>query len=374
MIPENFGYGQDQEVFRGSVRKFLEKEAPAEKVRQWMETEKGDEPAIYRQMAELGWLGLVIPEEHDGLGLPTLDLAVLCEEMGRKVLPSPFFGTLLASVALAYAGDEEQKKRYLPRLASGEISAALAVSDENGSWSPEHGKSTAAKTADGIKLQGKKLHVTDAESAGLILATVKEAEGPSLFAIELPAEGVEVVPETLVDATRRSAQVLFNGVIVQESARIGDPGGAADAIREAYLKGWIALAGEAVGGAMTLLEITVDYAKVREQFGKPIGAFQAVKFPLVDMMIAAESARSLLYAAAAAVDHEPERAELLCRMAKAACSESYAEEAAKSVILHGGIGFTWECDVHLYFKRAQWIKFALGDPAWHRRKIGELLA
>jgi alkylation response protein AidB-like acyl-CoA dehydrogenase len=220
-------------------------------------------------------------------------------------------------------------------------------------------------------LDGAKLLVPDAPSAQLILGTFREGPGVSLFAVNVSAKGVALSADSLGDQTRRSGLVAFKGVAVEEGARVGPTGRGLDALSRVMPRVWTALAAEMAGGAERAFQITLDYAKAREQFGKQIGAFQAVKHPLVNVMVDIEMTRSLVYCAAAALDHEPESAPRLARMAKALASDTYANAVARAVQLHGGIGFTWECDVHLFFKRAQWSKFAFGDAAYHRRHIAD---
>jgi alkylation response protein AidB-like acyl-CoA dehydrogenase len=282
-------------------------------------------------------------------------------------------GTLFAALVIREAGSPAQKGAWLPKIAAGDLRGAVAITEEEGGWDPAAVKATATKGADGIALAGAKTLVLDAPSADLIIGTFREREGVSLFAVEAGARGVSVSPDSLVDATRRSALVRFEGAVVPESARLGKPGAAQAALAKVMPRVWTALAAEMAGGADRILGITVDYAKVREQFDRQIGAFQAVKHPLVDVMVGVEMTRSLLYRAAAAIDHEPESAERLSRMAKALASDVYSNAAARGVQLHGGIGFTWECDVHLFFKRAQWSKFAFGDAAHHRKRIADLV-
>jgi len=374
MIPDDFGYGEDQSILRREARKALESWCTLETVRKVMETPSGYDEAMWNRMAEMGWLGLAVPEEHGGSDLSMVSLATLAEEMGRALLPSPFLGTLFATLVIREAGSAAQQKAWLPRIVAGDLKAAVATMEKESGWDLSVASATAEKKGDRIALSGAKHLVADVPSAGLIIGTFREPEGLSLFAVESGAEGVRVSPDLLVDQTRRSGCVEFSGVQVKDDARIGAPGSALATLSSVMPRMWTALAAEMAGGTDRILAITVDYAKVREQFGKPIGAFQAVKHPLVNVMVDVEMTRSLVYRAAAAIDHEPESAERLARMAKALASDTYANAVAKAVQLHGGIGFTWECDVHLFFKRAQWSKFALGDASHHRRRIAELVS
>ena len=373
MIPDDFGYGEDQSILRREARRALESRCTLEMVRRVMETPSGYDEELWKKMAEMGWLGLAVPEEHGGSDLSMVSLATLAEEMGRALLPSPFLGTLFATLVIREAGNPAQQKAWLPRIVAGDLKGAVATMEEEGGWDLSVVAATAKKKGSVIALSGAKHLVIDASAADLMFGTFSEPEGISLFAVEPGAPGVKISADLLVDQTRRSGCVEFSGVEVNDDARIGAPGSALATLARVLPRIWTALAAEMAGGTDRLLAITVDYAKVREQFGKQIGAFQAVKHPLVNVMTDVEMTRSLVYRAAAAIDHEPESAERLSRMAKALASDTYANAVAKAVQLHGGIGFTWECDVHLFFKRAQWSKFAFGDAAHHRRRIAELV-
>ncbi len=373
MIPDDFGYGEDQSILRQEARKFLEAECNLQKVRKVMETDAGYEEETWKRLAEMGWLGLAVPEDQGGSGLGMVSLAVLMEEMGRALLPSPFFGTLLATLAIREGGSGEQKAKWLPAIAAGELKGTLAMMEAEGGWDIDRVGATARTEGESVLLDGVKALVPDAPGAGLIIGTFREGEGVSLYAVPQGAEGLRVEQDSLVDQTRRCGLVTFKGVSVSPADRLGESGRGGDILRKILPGIWIALAAEMAGGTERVFQITLDYAKVREQFGKPIGAFQAVKHPLVNVMVDIETTRSLLYLAAATLDNEPESAERVARMAKAQASDAYASAVARAVQLHGGIGFTWECDVHLFFKRAQWSKFAFGDAAWHRRTIADMV-
>ncbi|UQA60331.1 acyl-CoA dehydrogenase family protein [Polyangium aurulentum] len=373
VIPDDFGYGEEQAMLRREARKVLEGASTTAAVRGWMETPAGFDEGMWRTAAEAGWLGLAVPAEHGGSGLGAVSLAVLMEEMGRALLPLPFFGALFTTLVLNEAGSDAQKAQWLPDLAEGKLFGAVGTEERAGGWDHAHVEDSARREGDGILLSGQKDLVVDAPSANLVIATFREEAGPSLFAVEARSPGVTLLPDELVDATRRSGAVQFGGVRVGEEARIGAPGAALSILGRVMPRIWAALAAEMVGGADRLLSMTVEYAKIRQQFGRAIGAFQAVKHPLVDVLARVEMTRSLVYRAAAAIDHAPAEGERLARMAKAIASDTYALAAAKAVQLHGGIGFTWECDVQLYFKRAQWSRAAFGDAAHHRRRIAEMV-
>ena len=372
-IPEDFGYGEEPRLLRREARRVLDAECPLSAVRRQIETGAPPDEALWSRAAAMGWLGLAVPEAYGGSDLSMVSLATLMEEMGRALFPAPFLGTLFATLLIRDVATPEQQARWLPAIAEGRLKAAVAALEEEGGWDPAAVAATARRDGDRWLLSGAKPLVVDAPSADLLLGTFREPAGVSLFAFDPRAPGVYLSPDSLVDLTRRSAHVALADVGVAEGARLGAPGGAIAALDRALSRLLVALSAEMAGGADRLLQITVDYAKIREQFGRPIGAFQAVKHPLVDMMIDIELTRSLVYRAAAALDHAPSRAPHLARMAKALASDTCANAAAKAVQLHGGIGFTWECDVHLFFRRAQWCKVAFGDAPHHRKRIAEML-
>jgi alkylation response protein AidB-like acyl-CoA dehydrogenase len=371
-IPIDFGFTQEHELLRDSARRFLEARCPVSEVRRLADDPLGHDPKLWRDMAELGWLGLVLPEAHGGAALGHLHLALLLEEMGRALLPSPFFGCLLAGIAIREGGSEAQRARWLPAIASGETLATLAICEPTASWEPDAVEARAEPADGGFVLRGRKTHVEGAASASLVVAPFRERDGAvALFAVELPAANARVEREIGVDATRRAARVDFEGVRVAASARLAGDG--LGALRATLLRGWAALAAEMVGGADAVLEMTRRYAIVRKQFDRPIGSFQAVKYPLVDTLVGVELARTHALAAAAALDRAPETAAPLARMAKALASEVYPAAARRGVQLHGGFGFTLDCDVQLYFKRALASRGTLGDGVHHRRHLAENL-
>jgi alkylation response protein AidB-like acyl-CoA dehydrogenase len=372
-IPDDFGHREEETLLRREARKLCESASRTEDVRRVMETPAGYDEGTWQKAAEAGWLGLAVPATFGGSEMSATALAVLMEEMGRALLPLPFLGTLFATLVLREAGTDAQKNEFFPAIVEGKRKVAVGALERAGGWNHGHVEASARREGERILLSGEKELVVDAPSAGLFVVTIREPEGPSLFAVPADAPGVTVLPDHLVDATRRSGALRLEDVAVSASARIGAPGEAIAIVDRVMPRMWVALAAEMVGGADRLLGMTVEYAMIRQQFGRPIGAFQAVKHPLVEILARVELTRSLVYRAAAAIDHAPEESERLARMAKAHASDTYALAAAKAVQLHGGIGFTWECDVQLYFKRAQWSRAAFGDAAHHRRRIAEIL-
>ena len=314
----------------------------------------------------------MLPERFGGAGLGWLHLEVLMEEMGRRLVPGPFLGSLLAGIAIERGADDAQRERWLPAIASGETIATLALVEPGGAFEADAIAASADPMNGGFVLRGRKTHVVGAADAGLVVAAFREPSGRvSLFAVELPAPGISVEDEVSIDPTRPTARVAFDGVRVGREARLGGDG--AEALAATSTRGCVALAAEQVGGAESVLQITRQYAIDRKQFDRPIGFFQAVKHPIVDMMCGVELARSLACGAAAALDAGTASAGVHARMAKAMAGDVYAQAVRKGVQLHGGYGFTWDCDVHFYFRRAMWSRPMLGDALHHRRRLASTL-
>jgi alkylation response protein AidB-like acyl-CoA dehydrogenase len=371
-VPKDFGLTEEHELLRDAARRFLTERCTIQEVRRLAEDAGGFDPGLWQEIAELGWLGLTIPEQHGGAGLGALHLALLLEEMGRCLLPAPYLSSVLVAIALERAGSEEQKRRLCAAIASGDTLATLALTEPEGSWEPEHVAATAEPIDGGFVLRGRKTHVQAGEIAGLIIAPFRETSGEiGLFAVELPTKRVSREQEIGVDGTRRTARVDFEGVRVGEEARL--PGGGLPALRTTHVHGHAALAAEMVGAAESTLHLTRDYAIDRKQFDRQIGSFQGVKYPIVDMMVDVELSRTHALAAAAALDCGSHAAATHARMAKAVVSDAFASAVGKAVQIHGGYGFTWDCDVHLYFKRALWSRATLGDAVHHRRHLADEL-
>jgi len=372
-IPADFGWTEEHEVLRQSARRLLEERCPISEVRRLAASPLGHDPALWKEMARLGWLGLVVPEAHGGAGLGHLHLALLLEETGRRLLPAPLLATVLAGFALEAAGSVAECARLAPALASGERVATFAFCDLGGGFETGTIEATADTRDGGFVLRGVKPFVMAGAEAGLVIAPFRERSGElTFFAVDLPTRGVRIETEIGVDPTRRSARLVFDNAFVAASARL-ENGGAAT-LQRVHVRSFAALAAEMVGGAESTLLMTRDYAIARKQFDRQIGAFQAVKHPIVDVMIGVEMARTHVLAAAAALDHARDLAETPARMAKAIASEVYPMAVRRAVQLHGGYGFTWDCDAHFYFKRALWSRAMLGDGAHHRRYLAaELL-
>jgi alkylation response protein AidB-like acyl-CoA dehydrogenase len=375
----DFGFNEEQEMLRKAARDFLAKECSMTYVRRMMEDEVGYSEEIWRKMAELGWTGLIFPESYGGSGLNMVDLVVILEEMGRMVLPGPFFSSvLLGGIAIAEGGSEEQKKSYLAKIASGELKATLAHVEPSGRWDPAGIELEAKADAGGYRLTGTKLFVPDAHVADLILVAArtgkgKAEEGISLFAVEVPKDGVTVTTLKTMDETRKLCEVVFDKVRVGPESLVGRAGEAWPILKRVLDRAKVALCAEMCGGAERVLEMSVEYAKVRVQFDRPIGSFQAIQHKCANMLLQVESAKSATYYAAWAVANDVDEAPLAAAMAKAYTSDAYRIVAGEGIQIHGGIGFTWEHDMHIYFKRAKGSEFTFGDATYNRELVAQLI-
>jgi alkylation response protein AidB-like acyl-CoA dehydrogenase len=371
----DFGFSEEQEMLRASARGLLERECPPAAVRRLMEDERGYDPALWKKMAELGWAGLTIPEEFGGAGLTYVDLALVMEEMGRALLPAPFIWTTMAAEAIRRAGSDAQKRAILPKIAAGETIATIAWMEPPGGWDAAGIKATARKSADGFTLDGVKLFVNDAHLADLLIVAARTGgageDGVTLFALDARRAGIEIAPLKTMDQTRKLSEVRLNGVRAGADEAIGTMGGGWKTLAETIDRGKVMIAAEMMGGAQKALEMSVEYAKVRVQFGRPIGSFQAVQHKCANMMVDVESAKSAVYYAAWAVSNEVAEAPLAAALAKAAASDAYRKVTADAIQVHGGIGFTWDHDLHLYFKRAKSSEFTFGDATWNRELVAQ---
>ncbi len=366
----NFAFSEEQEELRKSVRRFLEQKSDSPEVRRLMETEEGYDPDVWNQMAQqLGLQGLAIPEEHGGSGYSYVELIVVLEEMGRALLPAPYFSTVaLAANAILASGDDSAKKELLPGIASGETIATLAFTEDSGRWDEEGIQMEATKSGDGYSLTGSKMFVIDGHTANLLIVAARTGAGVSLFAVDGDASGLTRTSLQTMDQTRKQAKVEFSNT---PARLIGTEGEGGAALGKTLDLAAVALAAEQVGGAQKCLEMAVEYAKVRVQFGRPIGSFQAIKHKCADMLLEVESAKSAAYYAGWAAAEDSDELPVVASLAKAYCSDAYFHAAAENIQIHGGIGFTWEHDAHLYFKRAKSSELLLGDPTYHREVLAQ---
>jgi alkylation response protein AidB-like acyl-CoA dehydrogenase len=373
----DFAFSEDQEMLRQSARDFLAKECTPAVVRRSLENGDGYDEKLWKKIADLGWTALGIPEQYGGVG-GFLDLTVVLEEAGRTLLPGPFFSTMaLAVPALIEAGTETQKKEVLGAIATGSARATLALTEPSGRWDASGVTLAARPAGEGWRLDGIKLFVPDAATADYMVVAARtrggDEDGVTLFVVKGRPAGMTVTPLKTLDMTRRWYEVRFEGVELGRDALMGAEGQGWQALKRALEWGAAALCAEMVGGAQHVLETSVEYAKTRQQFGKPIGIYQAVSHKLADVLLETESARSATYYAAWAVDADaPERA-LAASIAKAYTSDAYRHAAGSGVQVHGGIGFTWEHEMHLYFKRAKASEVTLGDATYHRELVAQAL-
>jgi alkylation response protein AidB-like acyl-CoA dehydrogenase len=337
-------------------------------------------PEFWTQLAEQGWLGINFSEEDGGSGLGLVDLVVLMEEMGRAVMPGPYLATaLLGGAALHEAGAPAQRREYLPAIIEGRLKATLAAIEPNARWDASGVMMNAQPTRGGFSLSGTKLFVPDAHLADVIVVAARTRDGStmedgvSLFLVPKDATGLTVVLMPSIDETRKLCEVHFDNVALTQAALLGELHAGWPILARVYDGASVALAAEMCGGAQRVLEMTVDYAKLRVAFGKPIGSYQGVKHKCADMLVEVENAKSLTYYAAWAIDQGSPDAPLAVSMAKACASDASRRVSNAGIQLHGGIGMTWEHDLHLYMKRAKASEVAFGDATWHRERVAALI-
>lgn len=367
--PNDFGFGEEAALLKESARKFFADNMPVDKLHAMVAGDPNPDKmseclwdrALWSQMVELGWSMLAIPETAGGLGMPLAAVAGLVEEVGRAAFPCPLAPTLNTTYVLSACGAAGEVA--LEEIAGG-LSATLALTNAQGSWSA----GDTDVSCDEGRLNGTACFVQDARKVDRLLVSANSGSGVSLYWVAADAPGVQVSPDAIVDLTRDQAHVSFDNVLAQELCQNG-----LAALNQAFPAIWTILAADIVGAAEWQLQTTVEYVGARQQFDKPLGFFQAVKHPLVNVMVQIDQAKSLVYNAACAVDTEPELAMQYAHMAKASASETAAYASGRSVQCHGGIGFTWECFLHLYFKRQKHSQMLWGDAAWHRARLADIL-
>ncbi|MFD3498022.1 acyl-CoA dehydrogenase family protein [Streptomyces sp. NPDC058678] len=365
-------FSEEQDELRKVVRSFLAKHSDEANVRRLAADPRGHDPVVWRRMAgELGLQGLAVPEEYGGSGFGYVDLGIVFEETGRALLCGPYFATVaLAAEALLRCADEQARHDLLPGIASGETVATLALTEDSGRWDEPGIRLTAAHDeTGGWRLTGAKTYVPDGHLADLLLVAARTPSGVSLLAVDTTdAPGLTRTPLPTLDQTRKQARVEFTDT---PARLLGPEGSAWPALERTLATAAVLLAAEQVGGAAAALDAAVAYAKIREQYGRPIGSFQGIKHKCADMLMEIESARSAAYGGLWALDAGDEaEVAVAAALAQAFCSEAFTKVAADNIQVHGGIGFTWEHPAHLYFKRAKSSEVLLGTPSYHR----ELLA
>ncbi|HTR70178.1 MAG TPA: acyl-CoA dehydrogenase family protein [Mycobacteriales bacterium] len=371
-VLSTFAFTDDQLELRRTVRGFCERRSPEHEVRRLMETTAGYDPAVWTSLAtELGVVGLAVPEDLGGSGGGILEQLVVLEELGRRLVCAPYLASaVLATHTLVESADTAAQERWLPALAAGEMIATLAVAEESGRWDPTGIATTAQLDGSGWRVSGVKSYVLDGTIADLLLVAARTPDGVSLFAIEANADGVTRTALQTVDLTRKLARIEFARTPATPVATIGGGTRTLERVLEVAVT---ALAAEQVGGAQVALDMAVDYAKQRVQFGRPIGSFQAVKHRCADMLLEVESARTAAYYAGWCIaDDTADRSEAVS-VAKSSCSAAYVAVAAGNIQVHGGIGFTWEHPAQLYFKRAKSSEALFGQPSRWREQLAGLI-
>jgi alkylation response protein AidB-like acyl-CoA dehydrogenase len=372
-------------MIRETAAGFLAGVSSSAAVRAAMATERGYDPALWERLCrELGWPAMHLPEAHGGLGLGYVELVATLEQMGRFLFCGPFFSTVcLGANALLVAGSEAQQARYLPDIVAGRT-ATLAYTAAHGGWGSEAITATCVPVAGGFMLQGRYRYVPDGHTADLLVVAAREpgssgAEGVSLFVLDAADPGVSRRWLPTMDQTRKQAEVLLDGVMVAGEALLGEEGSAWPQLQTVLDLARVAVAADQVGGAQQALDITVAYLQERVQFGRVIASYQAVKHKAADMMLKVEASRSALYYAACVADEALAGGALGAELAEAAsiakayCSDAYFFNAGCGIQLHGGVGFTAEYDIQLYFKRARSTETFLGDASWHRERLARRL-
>ena len=374
---------EEQEVLAKTARRFLEERSPAEKVREVMASEEGYDPALWAEAAQMGWQAMAIPEEYGGAGYGFTEVSVLLEEMGRVLFPSPFLASaVLAADAILRGGTDEQRSTHLPGIASGETIGSLALLEESDTYGPDGIALEARRDGDAWVLNGTKRFVPAGNVADLLVVAARTggsgADGISCFLVPTDLAGVSAESLDVLDQTRHQADVELADVRVPAGNLLGEEGRGWPLVSQVLETGAVALACEQIGGAQWCLSTSTAYAKTRMQFGRPIGSFQAIKHRLADMLVQSEAARSAAYYAARVVAGEVEEADeaeptIAAHMAASYCADVFYAAAADTIQIHGGIGFTWEHDAHLYFKRAKSSQLMFGDSEYHRRLLAEAL-
>ena len=354
-----FGLSESQEFLKDSARKFFAGECPSSEIRRLMETDTAYDTALWAKLTDQGYTGIIFPEEYGGVGLGKVELMLLMEEAGRALLPGPFFSTVvLAGSVLDAVGSPAHKKKHLAPICRGEARATVAILEASASWNPRDVQLTAANG----KLTGEKLFVSDAAVANFILVVARNG----VFIVDAKAPGLKITPMPAMDLTRKLYVVEFKNTPAEELGPLTN-------LPRAFEVASAAMAAELVGGMQRTLDITVEYAKTRKQFGKPIGMFQAVQHQCADMYLETESSRSAVYYAGWALEENAPDAPVAVSIAKMYASDAGRTVGNRGIQIHGGMGFTWENDLHLYYRRAKASENAFGDATFHRERIASLI-
>jgi alkylation response protein AidB-like acyl-CoA dehydrogenase len=374
----DFGFSEEQEMLRDAAKRFLADNCSTKFVRQMMADPTAHDGQFWRKIVDLGWPGLLIPEQYGGQGGTFLDMTVIAEEVGKALIPGPFFASALLGVPIVMeGGSEKQMSELLPKMAKGEYIATVAIAEASGRFDAGGVELKAAKKGNDYILSGEKFFVPDAHVADCIVVAARSSgsgeNGTTLLMVPANEKGVAVTQLKTVDMTRRLCHIKLDNVTVPGANRLGDEGEGWPIVRRTLDIATAALSAEMVGTAQKALDMAVDYAKTRVQFGKPIGSFQAVKHKCVDMMVAVENARSLTYYACWTVDERLPEAATAVAMAKAYASDMAKNVTSEAIQVHGGIGFTWEHDMHLYHRRALAGEANFGNAPIHRETVAKSL-
>ena len=365
----DFSFTPDQTLLRNSARAFLDEHCKPATVRLLWDDPRGESESMWKEIAQLGWLGLSLPEAHGGSGLGMVETALLLEELGRAAYPGPYWPTMLAATAIAEAGTEAQKQRWLGAIAAGDARAAVTLLDADLDWSPDAVTTRADTTPTGWTLSGVKRYVAWSHVASVLLVPARTAEGVSLFLVDPAAAGLTSSPVQCMDPGTRWAQLTLDRVAVRTEDALGAPGAGAAVLQRLLRRAGVGAAAEMLGAARRCLDMAVGYAKVREQFGQPIGSFQAIRHKCAEMLLEVENSHSAVYYAAWALDAGAEDAETAASIAKSYVGDASRKVCGEAIQVHGGIGFTWEFDLHMYFKRAKALEAQYGDAEYHRELI-----
>jgi alkylation response protein AidB-like acyl-CoA dehydrogenase len=366
----DFSFSSDQQLLKNSAHSFLDEHCKPALVRSLIDDPRGESEAMWKEMAQLGWLGLSLPEAHGGSALGMVETAILLEELGRAAYPGPYLPTVLAATALVQAGTTAQQNRWLPAIAAGNARATVGFLDAGLDWDVAAATETRAeRSGTGWTLSGTKSFVPWAHVADVVLVPARSPEGLSLFLVTPSARGLSVRPMAMMDVTSRAATLVLDRVPVDAEAIVGAPGTAAPLLAALVRRGAVGASAEMLGAARRCLDMAVSYAKVREQFGQPIGSFQAIRHKCADMLVEVENSHSATYYAAWALDAQAEDHDVAASVAKAYVSDAARKVCTEAIQAHGGIGFTWEYDLHLYFKHAKALEAMYGDVDYHREMI-----
>jgi alkylation response protein AidB-like acyl-CoA dehydrogenase len=370
----DFELNDTQKLFQRSAREFFAQECPPALVREMIENGDPYSRDLWAKLVEQGWTGLIFAEEHGGQGLGHVEMAVGFEEMGRALFPGAYLSTVaLSGSLLSQVASEANSHKHLEAICGGQAQATLALLEESASWDAGQVALTATESGDGLRLSGKKLFVADAETADIILVAARAGGELVIAAIPRTRDGVSIKLMPSLDQTRHLYEVSFSDAEINNADVIARGDAARRALEHALDVAALAASAEMVGGMQWILEATVEYAKTRKQFGKPIGSFQAVQHHCANILLMTESARSAVYYAAWVMGNDPEQAPLAVSIAKTYCSDAYREVGNLGIQVHGGIGFTWDENIHFYYKRAKASELLFGDATYHRERIARII-